>query len=241
MTLKDAQFTGLDPAAFDVAIQAADDTQTKRDVKDVVTAALDKASLAIASVQVPVAIKDARLRIDPTTFQSGNARAIISGGYDLPADQVDIRTSLRSTTLGVPGPEIQVFIHGTPDALQRDVDVSLLSSWLSLRAIERETKRLDDLEKGNVASPSPNANQSSQTPPDAARPSSDVRLPGIDPKKHRPQRPPVVRAPAVSRPNVTASDQQLAPLPPPIDIRPAPGAARPRRPPAPLPSTGATF
>jgi hypothetical protein len=245
LTLKDARLTGLDPGAFDAAVQAS---EAKRDVKDAAITALNNTALQVASLQIPFLIKDARLRVDPLTFESGSARVTMSGGYDLPADQIDIRTSLRSAAFGTPAPEIQMFTHGTPDALQRDVDVSLLSSWLSLRAIERETKRLDDLEKGNgpapaATTPAPQApaNQAAvppQTPLPQPLPPSDVRVPGTDPRKPKPK--PIVRPPVVQQPSVTASGQQLAPLPPPIDIRPAPGS-RPRRPLAPLPPPGTTF
>ena len=45
-------------------------------------------------------------------------------------------------------PEIQLFAAGSPDALDRTVDVAALSSWLAVRAIDRETRRLDSIERG---------------------------------------------------------------------------------------------
>jgi large subunit ribosomal protein L24 len=57
-------------------------------------------------------------------------RAWSSGGYDIPADQADIRAALALTmALPLTGrPEIQLFAVGTPDALSRTVDVAALSS-----------------------------------------------------------------------------------------------------------------
>ena len=78
-------------------------------------------------------------------------RAIVSGGYDIPADQADIRASLALTDGRLPAssrPEIQLFAAGSPDALNRTVDVAALSSWLAVRAIDRETRRLDSIERG---------------------------------------------------------------------------------------------
>ena len=51
--------------------------------------------------------------------------AIISGGYDIPADQADIRAALALTLPGVTTgrPEIQLFAAGTPDGLNRTIDV----------------------------------------------------------------------------------------------------------------------
>ena len=73
------------------------------------------------------AIRDGRLRVGATTLEADGARAIISGGYDIPADQADIRASLASTAAGqaTSHPEIQLFAAGSPDALDRTVDVAV--------------------------------------------------------------------------------------------------------------------
>ena len=85
------------------------------------------------------------------------SRAIVSGGYDIPADQADIRASARLTVAGsaTGRPEIQLFAVGTPDALDRTVDVAALSSWLAVRAIDHETRRLDAIERGEPPPPMP--------------------------------------------------------------------------------------
>ena len=82
---------------------------------------------------------------------------MISGGYDIPADQADIRAAL-ALTLATPSsgrPEIQLFAAGTPDAMTRTVDVAALSSWLAVRAIDHETRRLDAIERGEPPPPPP--------------------------------------------------------------------------------------
>ncbi|MBY0381290.1 MAG: AsmA family protein [Xanthobacteraceae bacterium] len=237
LTLSDVRLSGLNPAVFDAAVQAADGAE-KSDIRKIAVATLDQAPLTVPSLQVPFAINDARLQIDPVTTEAANVRTTISGGYDLPADQVDIRASLRSTALKAPSPDIQIFAHGMPESLQREVDTSLLSSWLSLREIERETKRLDDLEKDSRPPPAATP-QPPPAPASAAVTPRDVRP--AEPLKERPAPKPTVRIPVAPQPNVTASDPRLAPLPPPIDIRPAPGSVRSRRPGAPLPPPGATF
>jgi large subunit ribosomal protein L24 len=168
----------------------------------------------------------------------------VSGGYDIAADQTDIRAALASTTAGsaTGRPEIQIFAVGSPDALNRSVDVAALSSWLAVRAIDRETRRLDSIERGEVpppvlpaAIPPPAmAQPPAETPPAANLPSSEVPVPGRDPRRTAPKPrlsapPPVVPLPS----NAPVVTQQVVPLPPPIEIRPAPGpAAKPKpRPP----------
>ena len=243
VTLESAGVAGLDPRAFDVAIRASDAGQATDDsrLRKIVEPVLSGGALLVASAQIPFTVRDGRLRVGATTLDSDIARAIVSGGYDIPADQVDIRVTiaLAAVEQAISRPEIQVFIAGSPNALDRTVDVTALSSWLAVRAIDRETRRLDSIERGE---PPPAAMPASIPPaigeppivaPDAALPSlpsSEVPPLGRDLRRLQPKpkvagpRPPVV--PPVTNPPVVS--QQVTPLPPPIDVRPAPSLiARP--------------
>ena len=248
LTLDSARFAGLDPRAFDAAIRASDNGQATDDVKlrQIVETALSAGGLAVASAQIPFNIKDGRLRVGATTLDAEGARAIVSGGYDISADQTDIRAALTSTAAGTATgrPEIQIFTVGSPDALNRTVDVAALSSWLAVRAIDRETRRLDAIERGEVPPP---ALPASIPPPAMALPPteapgaklpdlpiSEVPIPGRGPRRVAPK-PRIVAPPPVvpSVPHAPVVSQQVAPLPPPIEVRPAPGpVAKPKpRPP----------
>ena len=237
LTLTGAQLPALDVAAFDAAEKASEDPAAKNNLGPAVAAALDRAPLAVASVEVPFIIKDARVHADPTVFQSDTARATISGSYDIPEDQGDLRIGLRAMSGAMKdAPDIQIFLRGTADRVERDVDVAALSSWLSLRAIERETQRLDALEKqGALPPPKPALETTPPVQPEQTLPPAEVKIPGADPRRHRAVPPPshvkpaVPHAPRAQQPSAGA---QLLPLPPPIDIKPAPGTMRPRRAPA---------
>jgi uncharacterized protein involved in outer membrane biogenesis len=223
LTLRGAQLPALDAAAFDVAEKASDDPAAKNRMESAVADALDRAPLAVVSVEVPFVIRDARVHADPTAFQSDAARATISGSYDIPEGQGDLRIGLKAMSGAMKdAPDIQIFLRGTADRIERDVDVAALSSWLSLRAIERETQRLDALEKQGAWPPKPSVPQTrapAQT--GSGLPPAEVKIPGADPRR---------RAPVASAPrDRPAPNPQLAPLPPPIDIKPAPGTLRPRR------------
>jgi large subunit ribosomal protein L24 len=256
VTLESAAIPGLDPRAFDAAIRASDGGQATDDVKlqQIVERVLSAGSLSVKSAQIPFSIGDGRIRVGATAIDAAGARAIISGGYDIPADQADIRASLASTTQGSASsrPEIQLFAAGTPDALDRTVDVAALSSWLAVRAIDRETRRLDAIERGEPPPLSASLPPVSETP-DAALPglpTSEVPIPGRDPRRALsppkakaaiPRPPAVLPAPGAATPNVAVPNatspataapvagQQAAPLPPPIEVRPAPGPVRPPR------------
>jgi uncharacterized protein involved in outer membrane biogenesis len=246
VTLETARIAGLDPRAFEAATRASDSGQVKDDarLKQIVEPALAAGALSVASAQVPFNVRDGRIRVGATTLDANGVRAIVSGGYDIPADQVDVRATLALTTVAG-RPEIQLFAVGTSDALSRSVDVAALSSWLSVRAIDHETKRLDAIERGEPPPPAPAPvvlPPQEEAPPPAqqalppSEPLTPVPLPGRDPRKlpakpkaaapRPPAAPPVATAPAP-----LASQQQVAPLPPPIDVKPAP-APRPKpRPP----------
>jgi large subunit ribosomal protein L24 len=265
VTLESAKVAGLDPRAFEVAVRASDNGQATDDarLRQIVEPALSAGALSVASAQIPFTIRDGRMRIGATTLDAPGVRAVVSGGYDIPADQADIR-AIIALTMALPAtgrPEIQLFAVGTPDALSRTVDVAALSSWLAVRAIDHETRRLDAIERGEppppmpapVSLPPPEDTQPSAVPPDAgpsSEPLSQVPLPGRDPRRlppkakavapRPPAAPPVVSAPgpAAPSPNVSSPNgpsphapvvsQQVTPLPPPIDVKPAPGQVRPK-------------
>lgn len=242
VTLDSAEISGLNPRAFEIAIRASDGGQVSDDnrLRQLVEPALSAAPIAVASAQIAFTIRDGRLRVGATPLEARNARAIVSGGYDIPADQADIRASLTPIMTGLSGapPEIQLFAAGPPDKLNRTVDLTPLSSWLAVRTIDRETRRLDAIERGEPP-PATAALPTLVSPEPAPEPAlTDVPMPGRDPRRP----PPKVRvepkaaptpkvplaAPAVPSPPLAS--QQVAPLPPPIDVRPAPGPppAKPR-------------
>jgi large subunit ribosomal protein L24 len=254
VTLEAGRISGLDPRAFEVAIRASDAGQAVDDIRlrKLVEPALAGGTLLVASAQIPFTIRDGRLRVTATALEAEGVRAIVSGGYDIPADQADVRATLTAPGAGTgqaSPPEIQIFAAGTPDALDRTVDVAALSSWLAVRAIDRETRRLDSIERGEAAPASIPPAQPINTP-DAGSPAQ----PSFDsPPRQLPARPrvsaprPPAVSPAASPASVNApptnnpansgplvSQQAAPPLPPAIDVRPAPAVARPPRPRAPL-------
>ncbi|QOZ43598.1 hypothetical protein XH89_09000 [Bradyrhizobium sp. CCBAU 53340] len=238
VTLDSAEISGLNPRAFEIAIRASDGGQVSDDVRlrQLVEPALSAAPIAVASAQIPFTIRDGRLRVGATPLEAKNARAIVSGGYDIPADQADIRASLTPIMTGLSGapPEIQLFAAGPPDRLSRTVDLTPLSSWLAVRTIDRETRRLDAIERGEPP-PATAALPTLVSPEPGSEPSlTDVPMPGRDPRRApvKPKAAPTPKAPlaAPAAPNPPLASQQAAPLPPPIEVRPAPGLppAKPR-------------
>lgn len=235
VTLQSARFAGLNPRAFEVAVRASDSGQAKDDarLRQIVEPALSAGALVVPTAQIPFSIRDGRLRVSATTIDAQGVRAVISGGYDIPADQVDIRAQLMLTmALAVSGrPEIQLFAAGTPDSMTRSVDVAALSSWLSVRTIDHETRRLDAIERGEPPPPAPApiaipAEAAQELLPPPSEPPAQVPLPPrrAPPKAKAAPRPPAANAPAPAAPRQPA---------PPAAAAPPRQQAAPPRPPAP--------
>src|SRR5439155_22579592 len=87
VTLNSAEISGLNPRAFEIAIRASDGGQVADDnrLRQLVEPALSAGPIAVASAQIPFTIRDGRLRVGATSLEAKNARAIVSGGYDIPA------------------------------------------------------------------------------------------------------------------------------------------------------------
>jgi hypothetical protein len=301
LTLERVQAPGLDPKAFEVAIRAGDQAAPIDDLNlaKLIEPVLAGGTLAVDSVQFPISLADGRLRVAATTLSAKGARAVISGGYDIPADQADLRATLAMTGAisGLP-PEIRIFAAGPPDRLTRNVDLSALSSWLAIKRIDRETRKLQSLEQeakppvlpasrpatdsapidrpggevtptrqpdapvAPVAKPGASSQPSETAPAKPDQPAIDqpatsaveqpvtapalVPLPDSDPRRAPPPKPRVTTPKPVPPPTSelvspretgsreAAPRERLAPLPPPLEIKPAPGDARPSRPRPPL-------
>jgi large subunit ribosomal protein L24 len=256
LSLQDARIAGLDPRAFEVAVRAGDAGQPTDDLKlkELVDPVLAAGGLTVPSAQIPFSIRDGRLRVETTTLEAARARVAVAGGYDLPADQADIRAVMTPvTTRPISGrPEIRVDLNGSPDRLARTVDVAALSSWLAMRAIDRETRRLDQLERGVTLAPESSDLWDEPLPQVEPLSPGEVKVPARDPRRKnsgtkapapRPAVPPQASKAAPQAPAAPTGSASAPPLPPPIDIRPAPGILHaPKQRPATAPSaSGGAF
>jgi large subunit ribosomal protein L24 len=227
VTIEQARVAGLDPRAFEAATKASDSGVARDDatLATVVGPALAAGTLNIAAAEIPFSMRDGQLRVSNTALTGEGARLTISGGYDMAADQIDVRAALAATatdTAAIGRPEILVLLFGSPDKPDRTVDVAALSAWLGLRAIDRETKRLDQIERTNPLLNAPKPQEGAPVAP-AAVPPTPVPLPA--PRVSAPPSPsPTASSPPASAPLPTAT---APPLPPPIEVRPVPGSARP--------------
>jgi uncharacterized protein involved in outer membrane biogenesis len=211
-TLENARLTRLDPGAFDNVVRAVDqglaiDALRVRDRAD---AALGRGPLAVTLAEGAITINDGQARLSNPTVRAQRADLAVNGNVNLAEGVLDARLTLFGAGGGgSPAdtrPEIGIALKGPIDAPKRTIDVAALASWLALRSVEQQSKKLDVLEGRAPAEPAQPAPASANTQGD----------------------PPAQKSPpSAAKPKPPASTaERLQPLPPPIDVTPAPRAPR---------------
>lgn len=243
VTLEDAQISGLDPKAFGAAIRSADQTGAvdAAKIRDIVSTVLDGGALAIPRLDSPVAITAGQARIGPALAYGQGADLTIAAGADLAEGTLDARLTLTGPSISdgrqTTRPEILVLLKGPVNAAKRTVDVSTLSGFLMLRAVERQSRQIDTMETERRETERREAERREAERQEAERREAAARsapppapAPAVLPAPAvpeettatAPQRP--ARIPRPAAPQVRTPDRAPA-LPPPLNIGPAPGAA----------------
>jgi uncharacterized protein involved in outer membrane biogenesis len=229
-TLQDGRITRLDPAAFDAIIRNVDQglpIDAIR-IKDRMELALGNGGLNVPLAEGEIAVAAGQARLTNAMVRAERADLAVAASVDLGEGALDARLTL-SGPAGAGGathgrPEIGIVLKGPIVTPKRTLDVAALASWLALRAVEQQAKRLEALESSRGVVVDPPAPASSEpTIPQASAPV--VTAP-------RPVRT-MPEAPARQRIGPAAPAQSAAPpQPAPIDIRPQ-LAPRPPQPTAP--------
>jgi large subunit ribosomal protein L24 len=151
--LADAHIAGLDPAAFVAAMRAADQGTMIEAIKiqPAVNAALAGGHLAVPQGDSTITITDGKVGVANATVPAQDGAALaLTGALDLNTGAVDARMTLTAPppahALIRIRPELAVALKGPLAAPARTLDVSVLTGWLSLRAAELQTRRLESIE-----------------------------------------------------------------------------------------------
>ena len=153
VTLANAQVAGIDPAAFDAAIHAADQSgsiETPK-IRTAVSAAMESGRLAVPNGEAEVTIADGQIRLAKMTLpaQSG-AEFSLDGVLDLNSAAIDAHMTLSgqpaANALISTRPELALTLKGPLAAPETKLDISALVGWLTLRATELQTRRLESVE-----------------------------------------------------------------------------------------------
>ena len=153
VTLANAQVAGIDPAAFDAAIHATDQSgsiETPK-IRTAVSAAMESGRLAVPNGEAEVTIADGQIRLAKTTLSAqGGAEFSLDGVLDLNSTAIDAHMTLSAqpaaNALISTRPELALTVKGPLAAPETKLDISALVGWLTLRATELQTRRLESIE-----------------------------------------------------------------------------------------------
>lgn len=149
ITLGDAQFAGLDPRAFDAVTRAVDQGLPIDAVRiaDVVRKALESGQLVVKRADGTIEISAGQARLSNVTVESKDAELSLAGNLDLTDGAIDARLVLSGSSQAAGArPDIFMALKGSVAAPSRSIDVSALTGWLTLRAVENQAKRLRAIE-----------------------------------------------------------------------------------------------
>jgi len=149
IALSNGRIAGLDARSFNIVTRAVDQglpIETSR-ISELVGKSLDGGQLSLKSAESLMQISAGQLRLNDTSAQSKDATVSIAGTLDLTDGSMDARLVLSGSEEAAGArPNIFVALKGPMTAPVRSVDVSALTGWLTLRAVENQTKRLRAIE-----------------------------------------------------------------------------------------------
>jgi uncharacterized protein involved in outer membrane biogenesis len=169
ISLSDGQFAGLDPRAFDAVTHAVDQGLPIDAIRigDVVRKALDSGQLLVKRADGKLMISAGQTRLSDVAIDSKDAELSLSGSADLTDGSIGARLVLSGSGRAAGArPDIFMALQGPAPAPSRVVDVSALAGWLTLRAVENQTRQLRVIEgqSPRAAAPAPKSEQAPALP-----------------------------------------------------------------------------
>ncbi len=217
ITIANAQFAGLDPRAFDTVTRAVDQGLTIEPsrIANVVDKGLESGQLSVKRADGAFTISAGQIRLTTSTVESKDADLSLAGSVDLTDGSLDARLVLSGSTEAAGArPDIFMALKGPVAAPSRSIDVSALSGWLTLRAVEVQAKRLKAIEAAQPKPlPPPPAPPPAALPPAMAVPPIS---PAVEPTTGH------IIVPPPPPPKKEPKKEKAPVLPAPIDILPVP-------------------
>jgi len=214
VSLQHGQFAGLNPDVFGAVTRAVElgiPTEGNR-VRRFVAGALDNASLPVAAASATISINAGQAHLRDVVINADGADLQALANLDLADATLDAILTLDSlpTAANATRPAVLVALKGALPLPVRTIDTSLLSSWLTLRAVEQQTKRVDAMEQARreAAKAALAAEAASKTPGAAPPPAAETG--------------PAAPEASPSSPGQNSGGAQAPALPPPITIPVAP-------------------
>ncbi|MGH6789832.1 MAG: AsmA-like C-terminal region-containing protein, partial [Pseudolabrys sp.] len=210
LTLNDAQIAGLDPHAFDIVARAVDKGLPINNDKiaDTVNQALKTGQLSLPKIGGDLIVSAGQIRLTHVDAHGDKADMSMAGSLDLTDGTIDARLVMSGTaeTVANARPDIFMALKGPVLSPSCTIDVSALTGWLTLRAVERQSRQLEAIEQAK-----------------RREAIEQARQPAVEPKPPTLSNAPPAVAEKKSVHVPTAPKRHVAPpLPPPVVISPMP-------------------
>lgn len=204
LALDRARIASFDPNVFATAMRSVDQglpIDAPR-VRDIATRGLDAGPLVVPHAEAALTIAAGIARIDTFKARAEAADLAVTGSYDFSDTRIDLRLAMSGPAAGASlQPEVAVQLRGPAAKPERVLDISALTGWLALRSVDRQTKKLEAIEQGR------SVEDASESP----------RKESVPPQKPESAATPQRR---------NAPQPALQPLPPAVEIAPAPAERR---------------
>jgi uncharacterized protein involved in outer membrane biogenesis len=155
IVLVDGRIASLDPRTFDAVTRAVDQGLVIEPgrISDLAGKSLEGGQLSLKRAESVLQIASGQIRLANVSVESKDAPLSVASTLDLTDGSLAARLDLSGLNESAGArPKIFVALKGPLTTPSRSIDVSALTGWLTLRAVENQTKRLRAIE--NVPSQS---------------------------------------------------------------------------------------
>ncbi|MGE3159195.1 MAG: AsmA family protein [Xanthobacteraceae bacterium] len=237
-TLQNGKVEHLDPTVFDAVIRAVDGglpVDAAR-VRNWLDKALAARALPVNLAEGTVTLTAGQARLSNTVVHTPAAELTAGGSINLVDGGLEARLTLAGPS-GIGGiaqapPRIAIALKGPVAAPKRTIDVAALASWLALRSVEQQSKKLEVLEGRASATDARSDDRPAPVAPRTPVPAATVAVPAAASPPSHVVRPPAKPPAEIAAPVVRAQPEvQQVPNPPPRPAPPPRPQARPVPPP----------
>jgi large subunit ribosomal protein L24 len=223
IALENAQLAGLNPRVFDAVIRAVElgiPSDANR-IRDFVMTALENGTLPAARAEAAITVVAGQARLSNIIAQTTGADLAAMANVDLADATLDAMLTLTGSQVQGGGlrPTISIALKGPLAAPARTVDANALASWLALRAVEQQSKQIDTMEQlqrerlQREANVPPAEAMKPPVPPSAgatATPSSGEATSALPSADHAPPLPPVINVRPAPKPRAVPRAENSA-------------------------------
>jgi large subunit ribosomal protein L24 len=151
ITLEQARLAGLNPDVFNAVTRAVElgiPTSGNR-IREFVAGALDSAGLPVSKASASISINAGQARLRDVVIRTDGADLQAAVNVDLGDAMLDALLTLNAPpqSAGAAPPALMVALKGALPAPRRTVDTTPLTSWLTLRELEQQSRQLEAMEK----------------------------------------------------------------------------------------------